>query len=63
MIKAQIQFTRQQMEQLDKLRRKTEATRTELVRRAVDYYMQVIRMHGPQPALPRFSTSDARKTR
>ena len=36
MIKQPIQFTRQQMEQLDKLKRQTGGTRTELVRRAVD---------------------------
>jgi len=36
LIKEQFQFTEQQVEQLDELRRQTGATRTELVRRAVD---------------------------
>ena len=63
MKKAQIQFTRKQIEQLDELRRQTGTTRTELVRRAVDYYMHVIREHGLQPALPPLPTSDTREAR
>ena len=46
MKKAQFQFTRQQDEQVDKLRRQTGATRTELVRRAVDYSIHQVREHG-----------------
>lgn len=61
--KAQIQFTRQQIEQLDKLLRKTGAPRTELVRRAVDHYIREIPEHGVQSALlplPSRDTSEAR---
>ena len=36
LIKAQIQFTQQQIEELDEFRRQTGAPRTELARRAVD---------------------------
>ncbi|MCY3711057.1 MAG: ribbon-helix-helix protein, CopG family [Caldilineaceae bacterium] len=43
---AQIQFTQQQVEQLDDLKRQTGLTRTELVRRAVDFYILNIREHG-----------------
>ena len=43
MEETQIQFTKQQVEQFDVLRRQPCATRTELVRRAVDYYMRSIR--------------------
>lgn len=62
-IKAQSQFTKQQIKQLDELRRQTGATRTELVRRAVDYYIHVIREHGVQPGLPSLPTSDTREAR
>ncbi len=61
LIKAQIQFTKQQIEQLDELRRQTGATRTELVRRAVDYYMRGIREHGIQKALLPLPTNDTRE--
>jgi len=40
---AQIQFTNQQIEQLEDLKRQTGLTRTELVRRAVDFYILHIR--------------------
>ena len=63
LIKAQIQFTKQQIEQLDELRRQTGATRTELVRRAVDYYIRGIREHGVQQALLPSPTSDTREAR
>ena len=63
MIKAQIQFTIQQMEQLEELRRQTGATRTELVRRAVDYYMRGIQEHGIQKALLPLPTGDTREAR
>ncbi len=43
---AQIQFTQQQLEQLADLKRQTGLNRTELVRRAVDYYILQIREHG-----------------
>ncbi|MDE0196868.1 MAG: ribbon-helix-helix protein, CopG family [Caldilineaceae bacterium] len=58
LIKAQIQFTRQQIEFLDELRQQTGETRTELVRRAVDYYIPGIREHGVQKALPPIPTTD-----
>ena len=56
--KAQIQFAERQIEQLDELRRQTDATRTELVRRAVDYYIRGFREHGVQEALPPIPTTD-----
>ena len=43
---AQIQFTRQQVEQLVDLKRQTGLTRTKLVRRAVDFYILQIKDHG-----------------
>ena len=43
---AHIQFTKQQLEQLDYLKRQTGLNRTELLRRAVDYYILHIREHG-----------------
>ena len=46
--RAQVQFTKRQIEQLDELRQLTSATRTELVRPAVDYYICGIRDHGVQ---------------
>ncbi|MDE0142746.1 MAG: ribbon-helix-helix protein, CopG family [Caldilineaceae bacterium] len=58
LIKAQIQSTRQEIEQLDELKRQTGATRTELVRRAVDYYIRGIRKHGVQKALLPLLTND-----
>lgn len=51
LVNAQIQFTKKQMEQLEDLRRQTGATRTELVRRAVDYCIRGIREHGSPKAL------------
>ena len=63
LIKAQIQFTKQQIEQLDDLRRQTGATRTELVRRAVDYYIRGIREHSVQKALLPIPTNDTREAR
>ena len=63
LVKAQIQFTKQQIEQLDELRRQTGATRTELVRRAVDYYIRGIREHGVQKALLPLPTNDTREAR
>ena len=50
MKKGQIQFTIQQMQQLDKLQPKTAAIRTELVRRTVDYYTHGIGELGLKPA-------------
>ena len=61
--KTQIQFTRQQIEQLDELRRQTGATRTELVRRAADYYLRGIREHGVQKALLPLPTNDTNEAR
>ena len=63
MKKAQIQFTKQQIEQLDELRRQTGATRTELVRRAVDFFIQEIREHGVQLALLSSPATDTREAR
>ncbi len=63
LIKAQIQFTQQQIEQLDELRRQKGATRTELVRRAVDYYIRGIREHGVQQALLPSHIGDTREAR
>ena len=61
--KEQIQFIRQQIEQVDELRRKTGAKRTDLFRRAVDYYFRGIREHGVQQALLPSPTSDSREAR
>ncbi|MCY3992712.1 MAG: ribbon-helix-helix protein, CopG family [Caldilineaceae bacterium] len=61
LIKAQIQFTRQQIDQLDELRRQTGETRTELVRRVVNYYIRGIWEHGVQKALLPLPTSDTRE--
>ena len=60
---AQIQFTKQQIEQLEDLRRKTSLTRTELVRRAVDFCILHIREHGYKPTtipLPTVGTREVR---
>ena len=60
---AQIQFTKQQIEQLEDLKRQTGLTRTELVRRAVDYYVLQIREHGYESTmipLPIVGTKEAR---
>ena len=61
LIKAQIQFIKQQIEQLEELRRQTGATRTELTRRAVDYYVRGIREHGVQKVWLPLPTSDTRE--
>ena len=61
LIKAQIQFTKEQIEQLDELRRQTGAVRTELVRRGVDYYFRGIRERGVPKALLPLPTSDTRE--
>ena len=42
---AQLQFTPQQLEQLEDLKRQTGLNRTELVRQALDYYSLQIREH------------------
>lgn len=63
LIKAQIQFAQHQIEQLDSLRRQTGATRTELVRRVVDYCIRGIQEHGVQKALLPLPTGDTRKAR
>ena len=63
MIKAQIQYTRQQIEQLDELEQHTGATRTELVRRAVDYYFRGIQEHSVQHASLPSPTCDTREVR
>lgn len=61
---AQIQFTQQQLEQLEDLKRQTGLNRTELVRRAVDFYILHIREHGYNSTmipLPTVGTSGARQ--
>ena len=63
LVEAQIQFTKRQIEELDELLQQTGATRTELIRRAVDYYLRGIREHGVQKALippPTYDTREAR---
>lgn len=62
LIKAQIQFTKQQIEQLDELKRQTSSTRANLVRRAV-YYFRGIREHSVLQALLPSPTSDTREAR
>ncbi len=60
---AQIQFTRQQLEQMEDLKRLTDLNRTELVRRAVEYYILQIREHGYKSTmfpLPTIGTREAR---
>ena len=60
---AQIQFTQQQLEQLEDLKRQTGLNRTDLVRRAVDYYILQIREHGYTSTmipLPTVGTREAR---
>ena len=60
---AQIQFTQQQLEQLEDLKRQTGLNRTELVRRAVDYYILQIRERGYKSTLiplPSIGTGRAR---
>lgn len=59
----QIQFTQQQLEQLEDLKRQNGLNRTELVRRAGDYYFLQIREHGHKSTLiplPTVGTSGAR---
>ena len=63
LIEAQIQFTSQHMEQLDELRRRTGATCTELIRRAIDYYLRGIREHGAHKALLPIPTGDTKEAR
>lgn len=63
LINAQIQFTRQEIVQFDELLRQTGATRTKLVRRAVDYYIRGIREHGVQVALLPLQTDVASEAR
>ena len=55
---AQIQFTPQQLEDL---KRQTGLNRTELVRRAVDYYILQIREHGYQSTMIPLPTGDTRE--
>ncbi len=60
---AQIQFTLQQLEQLEDLKRRTGLNRTELVRRAVDFYILQVREHGygsTMIPLPTVGTREAR---
>ena len=61
MIKAQIQFTRHQIQQLDELLRLKSATRTELVLRAVDYYIHGIGELCLKPVLQSSPTSETRE--
>ena len=59
---AQIQFTHQQVEQLEDLKRQTGLTRTELVRRAVDFYILHITEHGYKSTTIPLPTLGTRKT-
>ena len=61
--KAQIQFTEKQIDQLDELRRQTGAIRTELIHRAVDYYIRRIPEHGFQKGLFTLLTSETKEAR
>ena len=63
MKKEQIQFIRQQIEQLDELRRQTGATRTESVRLATDHSIHQVIMHGLHPALPLVPSSESTEAR
>lgn len=63
MMKTQIEFTIQQIEQLDELRQQTGATHTEPVRGAVDCYVRETREHSVQKALLALPTSGTRETR
>lgn len=59
---AQIQFMQQQIEQLDDLKRQTGLNRTELIQRAVDYFILQIREHAYSSTLiplPTIGTSEA----
>ena len=59
--KRQIQFTIQQMQQLDKPQPKTAIIGTEMVRRAVDYYKHEIGGLLLEPALRPSPTGEARE--
>ena len=61
LINAQIQFTEKQIEQLDELRRQAGATRTELVRRAVEYNTSGIQEQGVRKALLPLPTNNTRE--
>ena len=61
MKEAQIQLARQQLEQLDELRRQTGATRTESVRLTTVFFIREIREHGVQLALLSSPTTDTKK--
>jgi len=60
---AQIQFTQQQLEQLEDLKRQTGLNRGELVRRAVDYYTIQIRENGCNPTMTPLPTIGTRVAR
>ncbi len=60
---AQIQFTQQQIEQLEDLKRQTGLNRTEHVRRAVDYYILQIREHGNKSTMIPWPTVGTREAR
>ncbi|MCY4409573.1 MAG: hypothetical protein OXC27_03840 [Caldilineaceae bacterium] len=59
---AQIQFTQQQLEQLEDLKRQTGLNPTEFVRRAVDYCILQMRDRGYESTLiplPTIGTTEA----
>ena len=60
-MKAQIQFTRLQLEPLSELQRQTGATHTELFRRAVVKYIHEIRELSLQAGLQPSPTSESRE--
>lgn len=53
---AQSRFTQRQLDQLENLKRQTALNRTELVRRALDYYILQIRKQGYKSTLIPFQT-------
>ena len=57
--KEQIQFIRQQIEQVDELRRHSGETRTKLVLRTVNYLIHQIRKHGLQTDLHLVPSSES----
>ena len=60
---AQIQFTQQQLEQLEDLNRQISLNCTGFDRRAVDYYILQIREHGYESTLTPLPTKGTREAR
>lgn len=49
--KKNVQFTRSQLQQMKALSSKTQLGRSELVRRAVDHYLNEVRRQGTLPSI------------